>query len=106
MFHLPDRHGVENVAHDRLIHSKTKTAPLFIHSPGGYLQCHDELIQKLGYNVIAAKTRRRLTGTHWTGCNYSIMCLRQSWGDSHVDSNRDSSSFGQRFRNQYHDWGN
>ena len=68
MFQLPeDPEG-------RLYHSKTKTTPLFVHSPGGYLQCHDELVQKLGYSAIAEKARRRLMGSDRSGCNYAKKC--------------------------------
>jgi hypothetical protein len=33
---------------NRLYHSKTDTTPLFIHSPGGFYECHDALSKVLG----------------------------------------------------------
>lgn len=45
---------------DRLVHSKTQTSPLFVHSPGGYVQCHDELASKLGLPQVSKTSRRRL----------------------------------------------
>jgi hypothetical protein len=95
MFHLS-----ESDTHDRLHHSKTKTSPLFVHSPGGYLQCHDELIHKLGYASVSAKTRRRLTG--WvgdrSGCNYAKICLGSSRGYLGLGFGRDKPKFVQRFK--------
>jgi hypothetical protein len=44
----------------KLVHTKTSTTPLFVHSPGGYLQCHDDLAEKLGVVAISTKARRRL----------------------------------------------
>lgn len=61
---------------DRLHHSITNSTPLFIHSPGGYVQCHDELVHQLGYSVTAAKKRRRRMGNDRSGCNYAIKCTR------------------------------
>jgi hypothetical protein len=44
----------------KLVHKKTATMPLFVHSPGGYLQCHDDLAEQLGVVAISTKARRRL----------------------------------------------
>ena len=44
----------------KLVHKKTATTPLFVHSPGGYLQCHDDLAEQLGIVAISTKARRRL----------------------------------------------
>ena len=98
MFHLP-----ENDALDRLHHSKTNTAPLFVHSPGGYLQCHDDLVHKLGYASIAAKTRRRLTGSIWdsdrSGCNYVRICFRHGRGFMGFGFREEKPRFVQRLNN-------
>jgi hypothetical protein len=45
----------------RLSHIKTDSTPLFVHSPGGFLQCHDDLAEQLGWKAVSPKTRRRLT---------------------------------------------
>lgn len=45
---------------NQLVHSKTHTSPLFVHSPGGYVQCHDELASQLGLPQVSKTTRRRL----------------------------------------------
>jgi hypothetical protein len=45
---------------NKLVHIKTGTTPLFVHSPGGYLQCHDDLAAQLGVVAISTKARRRL----------------------------------------------
>ena len=46
--------------HERLVHMKTMSSPMFVHSPGGFLQCHDDLAEKLGVERVATATRRRL----------------------------------------------
>ena len=45
---------------DRLVHTKTQTAPLFVHSPGGLLKCHEELSHELGMEEVSRTSRRRL----------------------------------------------
>jgi hypothetical protein len=49
---------------DRLVHTQTKSTPLFIHSPGGYFRCHDRLSMLLGIPVNAVSERQL------AGCNY------------------------------------
>ena len=44
----------------RLIHKKTYTSPLFVHSPGGMLVCHEELADELGVLQVKGVARRRL----------------------------------------------
>jgi hypothetical protein len=98
MFHLP-----ENDSHNRLHHSKTNTSPLFVHSPGGYLRCHDDLVHKLGYASIAAKARRRLMGSSWvgerSGCNYARICLGSHRGYLGLGFGQEKPRFIQRFNN-------
>jgi hypothetical protein len=55
----------------RLQHTKTQTTPLFVHSPGGYLQCHDDLAAQLGIKAISTQARRRLQVYKTTNCNYN-----------------------------------
>lgn len=54
----------------RLEHIKTQTTPLFVHSPGGYLQCHDDLASQLGVKAISTTARRRLQQWNTKKCNY------------------------------------
>lgn len=60
----------------RLVHAKTGTSPLFLHSPGKFLECHDELAAKLGVVSEAVSTSRRLLEQSFEGraltqnCNY------------------------------------
>jgi hypothetical protein len=44
----------------RLIHSETGTTPLFIHSPGGFVSCHEGLAAKLGVDLGGAEERKKL----------------------------------------------
>jgi hypothetical protein len=66
-------------SHERLVHTKTMTSPLFVHSPGKFLQCHDDLSVKLGFQAVAINARRRLklfdgslmgSIAHSNYCNY------------------------------------
>ena len=72
--------------HERLIHSKTLSTPLFVHSPGGFLQCHDDLASKLGVKAVAKTARRRLKIFNGnllgdkSGCNYKTICLGDQEG--------------------------
>lgn len=60
----------------RLEHTKTQTTPLFVHSPGGFLQCHDDLAAQLGVKAIGTKARRRLQQWNTKKCNYKgVPCL-------------------------------
>jgi hypothetical protein len=45
----------------RLFHSETNTAPLFVHSPGGFYECHDKLADLLGVPAVTNVARRRLS---------------------------------------------
>ena len=44
----------------RLIHTNTKSTPLFIHSPGGFTSCHERLAAKLGVELGGAEERMKL----------------------------------------------
>jgi hypothetical protein len=55
---------------DRLVHTKTDTSPLFVHSPGGFLQCHEDLSALLGAQQISTVSRRRLRSWIQKKCNY------------------------------------
>jgi hypothetical protein len=43
----------------RLYHTIENTSPLFVHSPGGFYECHDQLAQKLGVPTVTKRRRRR-----------------------------------------------
>jgi hypothetical protein len=45
---------------ERLSHIETGSTPLFIHSPGGFVSCHESLANQLGVNTIGAESRRKL----------------------------------------------
>jgi hypothetical protein len=72
--------------HERLVHKTTLSSPLFVHSPGGFLQCHEDLSAKLGFQA-AVRTSRRLKqllsglgGGNKSGCNYRKFCLGKGKG--------------------------
>jgi hypothetical protein len=44
----------------RLIHTETGATPLFIHSPGGYVSCHESLASKLGVELHSSADERRM----------------------------------------------
>jgi hypothetical protein len=44
----------------RLIHRETGATPLFIHSPGGYISCHESLASLLGVELRSSVDERRL----------------------------------------------
>lgn len=49
------------IGHSRLVHIHTLTTPLFVHSPGGFFECHETLAADLGHNMTeATSTHRRL----------------------------------------------
>jgi len=54
----------ETTSEERLVHSKTGSSPLFLHSPGGFYKCHDYLSAKLGNDVISKTVRRQLGGSY------------------------------------------
>jgi hypothetical protein len=65
----------------RLVHTKTKTSPLFVHSPGGFLDCQDRLAMKLGLfdaTEMAIRQERRKLHHHGDSsralCNYGGGC--------------------------------
>jgi hypothetical protein len=73
----------DSPAGGRLVHSKTLSSPLFVHSPGGFLQCHDELASELGMKAVSKKARRRLKQEDSAGCNYRKSCTigrDREWG--------------------------
>ena len=45
---------------NRLMHRETKATPLFIHSPGGYVSCHEGLASRLGVKLHSSEEERRL----------------------------------------------
>jgi hypothetical protein len=53
----------------RLHHTKTGTTPFFIHSPGGFYECHDSLSQILGVPTVQDGTQRQLWKEE-KKCNY------------------------------------
>jgi len=57
MFQLP---STSVRGQQRLVHTKTATSPLFVHSPGGLLKCHEELAEELGMQQVSRTARRRL----------------------------------------------
>ena len=54
----------------RLVHTKTATSPLFVHSPGSLLKCHEELADELGMQQVSRNARRRLMEWKETKNNY------------------------------------
>jgi hypothetical protein len=86
----------------RLYHTKTQTSPLFVHSPGGYLECHDKLAKQLGYRAVAVKSRRlfqkSIVDGRWvgdkTGCNYARICLGKGTGFLGLGFGYDKPRFG------------
>lgn len=44
----------------RLIHRETGATPMFIHSPGGYISCHESLASRLGVKLHSSADERRL----------------------------------------------
>lgn len=54
----------------RLTHSKTLSSPLFLHSPGGFLECQDALAVKLGVVKASSLLHRRLRQRKNSRCNY------------------------------------
>jgi hypothetical protein len=58
----------------RLVHSMTLTTPLFIHSPGGFFECHDDLANKLGVKTTPKRKRPHLFFMNRKGCNYRENC--------------------------------
>jgi hypothetical protein len=55
---------------NRLYHSKTGTTPLFVHSPGGFYECHDSLSKVLGVPELTSADRRRWLTYKKKNCNY------------------------------------
>jgi hypothetical protein len=47
----------------RLVHSETGASPLFIHSPGGFNDCHEELFSKLGSGAGQSQKKNSPAGT-------------------------------------------
>lgn len=43
----------------RLVHMETGTTPLFIHSPGGFISCHERLASRLGVKMQSSAEERR-----------------------------------------------
>ena len=68
---------ISNDGSKKLVHKKTATMPLFVHSPGGYLQCHDDLAEQLGVVAISTKARRRLREWKSRTLNYRFCAFGQ-----------------------------
>ena len=77
----------------RLVHKESGTSPLFIHSPGGFMSCHESLAMQLSDELSqtgAASTERRklqdwkrhLTNNYPPVCNY--ICPANSYKKPHV----------------------
>jgi hypothetical protein len=59
----------------RLIHMETGTTPFFIHSPGGYVSCHESLASRLGVKTqVGAEQRRKLQDWKRNLQNYPPVC--------------------------------
>jgi hypothetical protein len=75
----------------RLVHMMTHTQPLFLHSPGAFFACHDQMSQALGVPKVGA-TIRRLLRTHdksrRTQCNYG-----RSGTECNEETEADGGSF-------------
>ena len=63
----------------RLTHIKTATKPLFVHSPGGLLKCHEELSEELGMEQVSRNARRRLLEWKDRKSNYKKNCFTGWW---------------------------
>jgi hypothetical protein len=50
----------EETSDKRLFHKETGGAPLFIHSPGGYVSCHERLASRLGVELHSSADERRM----------------------------------------------
>jgi hypothetical protein len=59
-------------SHGRLVHSKTSTTPLFVHSPGGYYSCHDHLATMLDIPAIPSEDRKSLQRNRDLTANYGM----------------------------------
>jgi hypothetical protein len=59
-------------SHDdgRLVHTKTGSSPLFVHSPGGYYSCHDRLATMLNIPAISSEDRQSLQQNRDLQSNY------------------------------------
>lgn len=69
------RYGSNSTDKGSLVHSITNTIPLFIHSPGGYYECHDKLSGMLGLSSVSKAARQRFlrrdpVRRKGTECNY------------------------------------
>jgi hypothetical protein len=55
----------------QLIHKITENSPVFIHSPGGFYECHDKLSTMLGLPSKTKTNRRKHLRRKVTECNYA-----------------------------------
>jgi hypothetical protein len=69
--------AISTTERKNLVHIKTETTPLFVHSPGGFLQCHDDLASQLGVNAISTTARRRLREWKSRTLNYRLCPIGQ-----------------------------
>ena len=64
MFELPQQEGDElessTVTGRRLVHAETGTSPLFIHSPGRFMECHHNLL-----DMLQARSSHRELNWRW-----------------------------------------
>jgi hypothetical protein len=67
MFELPQQEGDElessTVTGRRLVHAETGTSPLFIHSPGQFMECHHNLLDML--QARSSHRDLRWNKKHW-----------------------------------------
>jgi hypothetical protein len=96
-----DKHGDDHDDHDahhhRLVHTKTGTSPLFVHSPGGFLQCHDDLAAQLGLPTLTAAAQRRRMN-QYTKCKNYKKCAPpvEEEEDDEDSGSKDDSSKGDK----------
>ena len=71
MFELPQQEGDElessTVTGRRLVHAETGTSPLFIHSPGRFMECHHNLLDML--QARSSHRDLRWNKKHWKKYN-------------------------------------
>jgi hypothetical protein len=86
MFMLPEGEDENGPLKERLVHTKTGSTPLFLHSPGGFMQCHNDLAAKLGVETVSKPARRRLKSwNNGQGCNYRRLCSGLQNGIGNVE---------------------
>jgi hypothetical protein len=86
--------GFQGDDRNRLVHSKTGSTPLFLHSPGKYFECQDDLAVRLGVQeaaaVISSHRRLKQINNGASGCNYG--------GGNHGGSNYGGGNYRSNYR--------